>query len=178
MKFSSGPENSVESNVLLIFLLELNGFFGSENYISELRNEMYWINLEDYDDLIANVKYIEMNWDDLKMVKINYIKKLKLEGKYNPLHFEQIYNCYPIKGTNLTTPQNKTDMNHFITTVKGNTNYYVSHGYNSKNKSSDNSILFPSPTTEINNKEIKNSKKIFLVIKIRKENQYKIHTMI
>ena len=159
MKFSSGPENSVESNVLLIFLLELNGFFGSENYISELRNEMYWINLEDYDDLIANVKYIEMNWDDLKMVKINYIKKLKLEGKYNPLHFEQIYNCYPIKGTNLTTPQNKTDMNHFITTVKGNTNYYVSHGYNSKNKSSDNSILFPSPTTEINNKEIKNSKK-------------------
>ena len=159
MKFSSGPENSVESNVLLIFLLELNGFFGNENYISELRNEMYWINLEDYDDLIANVKYIEMNWDDLKMVKINYIKKLKLEGKYNPLHFEQIYNCYPIKGTNLTTPQNKTDMNHFITTVKGNTNYYVSHGYNSKNKSSDNSILFPSPTTEINNKEIKNSKK-------------------
>ena len=159
MKFSSGPENSVESNVLLIFLLELNGFFGSENYISELRNEMYWINLEDYDDLIANVKYIEMNWDDLKMVKINYIKKLKLKGKYNPLHFEQIYNCYPIKGTNLTTPQNKTDMNHFITTVKGNTNYYVSHGYNSKNKSSDNSILFPSPTTEINNKEIKNSKK-------------------
>jgi len=145
--------------VLLIFLLELNGFFGNENYISELRNEMYWINLEDYDDLIANVKYIEMNWDDLKMVKINYIKKLKLEGKYNPLHFEQIYNCYPIKGTNLTTPQNKTDMNHFITTVKGNTNYYVSHGYNSKNKSSDNSILFPSPTTEINNKEIKNSKK-------------------
>ena len=159
MKFSSGPENSVESNVLLIFLFELNGFFGNENYISELRNEMYWINLEDYDDLIANVKYIEMNWDDLKMVKINYIKKLKLEGKYNPLHFEQIYNCYPIKGTNLTIPQNKTDMNHFITTVKGNTNYYVSHGYNSKNKSSDNSILFPSPTTEINNKEIKNSKK-------------------
>ena len=159
MKFSSGPENSVESNVLLIFLFELNGFFGNENYISELRNEMYWINLEDYDDLIANVKYIEMNWDDLKMVKINYIKNLKLEGKYNPLHFEQIYNCYPIKGTNLTIPQNKTDMNHFITTVKGNTNYYVSHGYNSKNKSSDNSILFPSPTTEINNKEIKNSKK-------------------
>lgn len=27
MKFSSGPENSVESNVLLIFLFELNGFF-------------------------------------------------------------------------------------------------------------------------------------------------------
>jgi hypothetical protein len=159
MKFSSGPENSVESNVLLIFLFELNGFFGSENYISELRNEMYWINLEDYDDLIANVKYIEMNWDDLKMVKVNNIKKLKLEGKYNPLHFEQIYNCYPIKGTNSTTLQNRNDMNHYITTVKGNTNYYVSHGYNSKNKSSDNSILLP--TQVINNEEKKDSKSIF-----------------
>ena len=159
MKFSSGPENSVESNVLLIFLFELNGFFGSENYISELRNEMYWINLEDYDDLIANVKYIEMNWDDLKMVKVNNIKKLKLEGKYNPLHFEQIYNCYPIKGTNSTALQNRNDMNHYITTVKGNTNYYVSHGYNSKNKSSDNSILLP--TQVINNEEKKDSKSIF-----------------
>jgi hypothetical protein len=159
MKFSSGPENSIESNVLLIFLFELNGFFCNENIINELRNEMYWINLEDYDDLIANVKYIEKNWDDLKKVKINYIKKLKLEGKYNPLHFEQIYNCYPIKGNNSTTHQNKGDMNHFITTVKGNTNYYVSHGYNSKNKSSDNSIILPNPV--INNEEKKDSKSIF-----------------
>ena len=165
MKFSSGPENSIESNVLLIFLFELNGFFCNENIINELRNEMYWINLEDYDDLIANVKYIEMNWDDLKMVKINYIKKLKLEGKYNPLHFEQIYNCYPIKGPKSNAHHNKSDMNHFITTVKGNTNYYVSHGYgyNSKNKSSDNSIIFPSPSPSpvINNEGIRDSKRIF-----------------
>ena len=161
MKFSSGPENSIESNVLLIFLFELNGFFCNENIINELRKEMYWINLEDYDDLIANVKYIEMNWDDLKMVKINYVKKLKLEGKYNPLHFEQIYNCYPIKGTKSSTHHNKSDMNHYITTVKGNTNYYVSHGYNSKNKSSDNSIILPSPSPFINKEEIRDSKSIF-----------------
>jgi hypothetical protein len=102
-----------------------------------------------------------MNWDDLKMVKINYIKKLKLEGKYNPLHFEQIYNCYPIKGTKSNTHHNKSDMNHFITTVKGNTNYYVSHGYNSKNKSSDNSIILPSPSPFINKEEIRDSKSIF-----------------
>ena len=152
MKFSSGPENSIESNVLLIFLFELNGFFCNENIINELRNEMYWINLEDYDDLIANVKYIEMNWDDLKMVKNNYIKKLRLEGKYNPLHFEQIYNFYPIKGSSSTKHQNLTDMNHYITTVKGTTNYYISHGYNSKNISSDNSIILPTPN---NNKEEK-----------------------
>ena len=155
MQFSSGPKNSIESNVLLIFLFELNGFFCNENIVNELRNEMYWINLEDYDDLIANVKYIEMNWDDLKMVKINYIKKLKLEGKYNPLHFEQLYSCYPIKGTNSTIYQNKSDINHYITTVKGNTNYYISHGYNSKNISSENSIILPNPV--INNEENKDS---------------------
>ncbi len=82
IQFSTGPENSIESNVLLLYLLELNGCFNSETMAKELKKEIYWINLEEYDDLIANAKYIEENWDDLKNVKNNYIKKLKLEGKY------------------------------------------------------------------------------------------------
>ena len=140
IQFSSGPENSIESNVLLIYLLELNGFFKNEKIIKELKNEIYWINLEDYDELLANSKYIEENWDDLKMVKINYIKKLRLEGKYNPIHCEELYNNY----LNINQSRINNKSNHYITTMKGNTNYFMSHGYNSKNKSSESSImLFP-----------------------------------
>ena len=140
IQFSSGPENSIESNVLLIYLLELNGFFKNEKIIKELKNEIYWINLENYDDLLANSKYIEENWDDLKMAKINYIKKLRLEGKYNPIHCEELYNNY----LNINQSRINNKSNHYITTMNGNTNYFMSHGYNLKNKSSESSImLFP-----------------------------------
>jgi hypothetical protein len=140
IQFSSGPENSIESNVLLIYLLELNGFFKNEKILKELKNEIYWINLENYDDLLANSKYIEENWDDLKMVKINYIKKLRLEGKYNPIHCEELYNNY-LK-INQSRINNKSF--HYITTMKGNTSYFMSHGYNLKNKTGGSSImLFP-----------------------------------
>ena len=44
-QFSKGPENSIESNVLLLYLLELNEFFNNEKILKELG---------DYDDLIAN----------------------------------------------------------------------------------------------------------------------------
>jgi hypothetical protein len=91
-QFSKGPENSIESNVLLLYLLELNGFFNNEKILKELEKELYWLKLEDYDDLIANAKYIEENWDDFKMIRVNNIKKLKLEGKYNPIHNIEIYN--------------------------------------------------------------------------------------
>ena len=147
IQFSSGPENSIESNVLLIYLLELNGFFKNKKIIKELKNEIYWINLEDYDDLLANSKYIEENWDDLKMAKINYIKKLRLEGKYNPIHCEELYNNY----ININQSRINNKSNHYITTMKGNSNYFMSHGYNLKNKSSESRImLFPN---SINKKE-------------------------
>ena len=143
-KFSKGPENSIESNVFLIFLLELNGFFNNEKILKTLENEIYWIKLEEYDDLIANAKYIEENWDDLKNAKIKNIKKLKMEGKYNHIHCEEIYGNN-ISLTNGNSNKNGSFINqntkHFITTFKGNTNYHMIHGYNSNNKNSEISLI-------------------------------------
>jgi hypothetical protein len=166
--FSDGPENSIESNVLLLYLLELNGYFSNEKIIVELENEIYWIKLEDYDDLIANAKYIEENWNDLKMAKIQNIKKLKLEGKYNPRHLEEQINNNLININNIASlnlSQINKNTSHYITTFKGNTNYHMIHGYSSKGKNSDNSILGLFNKTEENkhnsfssNRNNKNSK--------------------
>ena len=137
-KFSSSPENSIESNILLLFLLELNGFFNNEKILKVLKKEIYWIKLEEYDDLIANAKYIEENWNDLKIEKIENIKKLKLEGKYKPIHYEEFYSNYSNDKSNL----NSSDENHYLTTLKGNTNYHLIHGYSSKNKNSEDISIF------------------------------------
>ena len=145
IKFSSGPENSIESNVLLLYLLELNGFFSNEKIIKELKNEIYWIKLEEYDDLLANSKYIEENWNDLKMAKIENIKKLKMEGKYNPIHCDEIYYNNKLINSNGNSNFSNSSINnkttHYITTLKGETNYHLIHGYNLKNKN-ENSFLF------------------------------------
>jgi hypothetical protein len=164
IQFSSGPENSIESNVFLLYLLELNGYFSNESIIKELKNEIYWIKLEEYDDLIANAKYIEENWDDLKNVKINYIKKLKLEGKYKSKHSQELFNNYIMNNkkklkTNIDT-STVNDNNHYITTLKGNTNYHIIHGYNSKNKKNENNNSFEFTNSfsvsNLSNKIIKN----------------------
>jgi hypothetical protein len=158
--FSSGPENSLESNVLLLYLLELNGFFSNDKIIKELKNEINWIKLEDYDDLIANAKYIEENWRDLKTIKIEYIKRLKLEGKYNPKHCQELYNKNSknnrnqILNINIT---NNDDKNHYITTLKGNTNYHLIHGYSKKSKNSENNSLFDFTNLFNENEENKHS---------------------
>ena len=153
-RFSIGPENSVESNVLLLYLLELNGFFSNDKIIKELENEIYWINLQDYDDLIANSKYIEDNWGDLKMAKINNIRKLKKEGKYNPLHSEEFFNNNPNNTSiNYNTINNNTT--HFITTMKGNTYYYMIHGYKLKNNNDNSENSFLMLPNSSNNKEEK-----------------------
>ena len=149
IQFSQSPVNSIESNVLLLYLLELNGFFSNQKILKELENELYWIKLEEYDDLIANSKYIEENWDDLKNIKINIIKKLRLEGKYNPIHCEALYNSTSFNSGNILSSNinassllnNDINTNHYITTLKGNTNYHFIHGYNSTNKNNENSIL-------------------------------------
>ena len=172
--FSNGPENSIESNVFLLFLLELNGFFINECIIRELEKEIDWIKLEEYDDLIANAKYIEDNWYDLKIIKNENIKKLRQEGKYNPIHCEELYNHNSInKNSNFSSLINNS--NHFITTIKGNTNYHIIHGYNSNNKNSEislsglsnlfnkneenNQVSF-SISNFMSNKNLKNRKKI------------------
>ena len=138
-KFSKGPENSLESNILLLYILELNGFFRNEKIIKELEPEIHWIKLGDYDELIANAKYIEENWDDLKLRKIENIKKLKSLKIYNPIHNEEIYtNNNIINNTNLFNPVNVNNSNHYITIIKGNTNYELIHGYSTKKKNEDN----------------------------------------
>ena len=144
-KFSKGPENSIESNVLLLYLLELNGFFNNEKILNELGKEIYWIKLEDYDDLIANAKYIEDNWDDFRMARVYNIRKLKLEGKYNPIHNEEIFNIKKDNLNNTKTDENFYDninknSNHYLTTMKGTTNYHMIHGYNLKIKNNDTSF--------------------------------------
>ena len=141
-QFSKGPENSIESNVLLLYLLELNGYFNNEKILNELGKEMYWIKLEDYDDLIANAKYIEDNWDDFKMARVYNIRKLKLEGKYNPIHNEDIFNIDNENLNNKKTNESfynniNNNSNHYLTTMKGTTNYHMIHGYNLKNKNND-----------------------------------------
>ena len=152
IQFSTAPVNSIESNVLLLYLLELNGFFSNEKILKELEKELYWIKLEEYDDLIANAKYIEENWDDLKIIKINIIKRLKLEGKYNPIHCEALYINSSIASGNIinsnlnsssvfNNDNDNANTNHYLTTLKGNTNYHFIHGYNSNNKNNEKSIL-------------------------------------
>ena len=136
-KFSKGPENSLESNILLLYILELNGFFRNEKIIKELETEIHWIKLEDYEELIANAKYIEENWDDLKLKKIENIKKLKSLKKYNPIHNEEIFNNNVNSNTNLNSI-NINDSNHYITIIKGNTNYELIHGYSTKKKNGEN----------------------------------------
>ena len=149
-QFSKGPENSIESNVFLLYLLELNGFFSNEKILNELQKETYWIKLEDYDDLIANAKYIEENWNDFRMARVYNIRKLKLEGKYNPIHNAEIYhidnNNFKNKKQNENDYNNiNNNSNHYLTTMKGTTNYHIIHGYNLKDKNNDISL-----TNELN----------------------------
>ena len=139
-KFSKGPENSLESNILLLYLLELNGFFRNEKLIKELETEIHWIKLDNYEELIANAKYIEENWDDLKLKKAENIKRLKSLKQYNPIHNEDIYNSNTVNcNKNLNNNSiNVNDSNHYITIIKGNTDYELIHGYSTKKKNNEN----------------------------------------
>ena len=159
-KFSKGPENSLESNILLLYILELNGFFRNDKIIKELEPEIHWIKLGDYEELIANAKFIEENWDDLKMRKIENIKKLKSLKIYNPIHNEEIYtnNNNINNNTNLFSSVDVNSSNHYITIIKGNTNYELIHGYNTKKKNEDNdNDSFSENFNEKKGKELYNS---------------------
>ena len=141
-KFSKGPENSLESNVLLLYFLELNGFFRNEKLVKELETEIHWIKLEEYEELIANAKFIEENWDDLKLKKIENIKRLKSLKIYNPIHNEEMYNSNNNNvNSNPNINQNSININesnHYITIIRGNTDYELIHGYSTKKKEVEN----------------------------------------
>ena len=77
-------EITIESNVLLLFILILNGYFSNKKIIDELEIELKWLKFEDYEMLIINNEYIEDNFCNLiEIRKKNYLKKSKLDGKNN-----------------------------------------------------------------------------------------------
>ena len=172
-KFSKGPENSLESNILLLYFLELNGFFRNEKLIKELETEIHWIKLDNYEELIANAKYIEENWDDLKLKKAENIKRLKSLKQYNPIHNEDIYNSNTVNcNKNLNNNSiNVNDSNHYITIIKGNTDYELIHGYSTKKKNNENDSF-----SEIDNdkKGITNYNSLTVNNNIIKQNKNKI----
>ena len=172
-KFSKGPENSLESNILLLYFLELNGFFRNEKLIKGLETEIHWIKLDNYEELIANAKYIEENWDDLKLKKAENIKRLKSLKQYNPIHNEDIYNSNTVNcNKNLNNNSiNVNDSNHYITIIKGNTDYELIHGYSTKKKNNENDSF-----SEIDNdkKGITNYNSLTVNNNIIKQNKNKI----
>ena len=82
IKINNNNENSTnkkvnfESNSLLIFLLILNGFFNSIKKLIEIKRELNWLKIENYEILIINDKYIENNFGALKEIKEKNRKKL------------------------------------------------------------------------------------------------------
>ena len=67
---------NLESNSLLIFLLILNGFFNSVKKLIEIKSELNWLKIENYEVLIINDKYIEKNFGLLKEIKEKNKKNL------------------------------------------------------------------------------------------------------
>ena len=69
-------EYILESNILLIFLLILNGFFNNKKIIDELEIELGWLKFENYEILIMKYEYIEANYNELIDIrKRNILKK-------------------------------------------------------------------------------------------------------
>ena len=60
---------NLESNSLLIFLLILNEFFNSIKKLIEIKSELNWLKIENYEILIINDKYIEKNFGILKEIR-------------------------------------------------------------------------------------------------------------
>ena len=73
---SKNDNNHLESNTLLIFLLILNGFFNSVKKLIEIKSELNWLKLENYEKLIINEKYINKNFSSLNDIREKHKKKL------------------------------------------------------------------------------------------------------
>ena len=81
-------EIAIESNVLLLFILILNGYFSNKKVIEELEIELNWLKFEDYEMLIINNEYIEDNFCNLiEIRKNNYLKK-SLDGNNNKNEYD------------------------------------------------------------------------------------------
>ena len=71
IQFKNNEEYNLESNILLIFLLLLNGFFNSIQIIDELEIELSWLKFENYEKLISKNDYIEENYKELIDIRKN-----------------------------------------------------------------------------------------------------------
>ncbi len=76
-------EYNLESNLLLIFLLLLNGFFNNIKIIDELEIELSWLKFENYEQLIMKNDYIEENYKELIDIrKNNLLMKANLNNLF------------------------------------------------------------------------------------------------
>ena len=82
---------NLESNSLLIFLLILNGFFNSIKKLIEIKSELNWLKIENYEVLIINDKYIEKNFGLLKEIREKN-KKYLIEEKPELLRYSDNFN--------------------------------------------------------------------------------------
>ncbi len=80
---SKNDNNHLESNTLLIFLLILNGFFNSVKKLIEIKSELNWLNLENYEILIINDKYITKNFSELNEIRAKHKKNIIKEKPNN-----------------------------------------------------------------------------------------------
>ena len=81
----------LESNSLLILLLILNGFFNSIKKLIEIKSELNWLKIENYEILIINDKYIEKNFSILKEIREKNKKHL-IEDKIELHKFSDNFN--------------------------------------------------------------------------------------
>ena len=82
IQFKNNEEYNLESNILLIFLLLLNGFFNSIQIIDELEIELSWLKFENYEKLILKNDYIEENYKELIDIRKN---NLLMKANWNNL---------------------------------------------------------------------------------------------
>jgi len=83
-KNDNKEEMAIESNVLLLFILLLNGYFNNKKIIDELEIELNWLKFENYEMLIINNEYIENNFCNLiEIRKKNYLMKSKIDENKN-----------------------------------------------------------------------------------------------
>ena len=142
-------EITIESNVLLLFILILNGYFSNKKIIEELEIELNWLKFEDYEMLIINNEYIEDNFCNLiEIRKNNYLKKSKLDGKNNKNEcandskgpediLSEYFNSYT---NNANSNTNFNTISNSINTIKKKKFVYSSNNIDDKNDNKEKQI--------------------------------------
>ena len=142
-------EITIESNVLLLFILILNGYFSNKKIIEELEIELNWLKFEDYEMLIINNEYIEDNFCNLiEIRKKNYLKKSKLEGNNNKNECDndskgpedilsEYFNSYT---NNANSNTNFNTIANSINTIKKKKFVYSSNNIEDKNDNKEKQI--------------------------------------